>query len=151
MTRSTARQSEPDPIRILYKGPNVHERIITKAHLERSGVAFGKTDEDFELRWAPNPGRVSVVLPEMTKGAQEQVLEILSQDPTFEIKQGSEVISEAAPNAGQTLADGSNAASGEGGSPELAEAIGMAQGSAGDASAGTSGTSGGVGGSTAGA
>jgi hypothetical protein len=151
MTRNTTKTEETS-YKIAYKGPAIHNRVITRKNLEDAGVEFGEGDKDFtEMRFAPKPGRVPHVMKGLNKTTQDQIVELLSQDAAFEISKDGEVVSAASPDAARTLADGSNAATGAGGSPELAEAIGMAQGSAGDATAGTKGTSGGVGGSTAGA
>lgn len=154
MTKSTTKQAESketkNSVKVEYKGPSIHRRVITKQQLADAGVQFGESDKKWEGLVFNRHGRMPLFLDELTKTAQEQIIAILSEDPAFEITVDGDVVAEASPDAGHTLADGSNAASGAGADPELAESIGMSQGGTSDLTAGTTGTSGGVGGSTAG-
>lgn len=111
---------------IEYKGPDIHERSLSRKDFEAAGVEFPADTTFKTMHWAPSPGRTAVVLGEdLPDTVHEQITTLLKQDPTFSIKQDDEQVSEAAPNAGHTLADGSNAASGAGGSEVLRSAIGM--------------------------
>lgn len=115
-----------------YKGPSVHKRVITQKDLEASGVEFKDGEKIDDLVWEAGNARLPLTLKgkgdsELSSETKDAVLAVLKKEKTFTIKDGDDT-TEADPEAGHVLADGSSAANGEGGSEALSSAIGGSTG-----------------------
>lgn len=116
-------------VKIEYKGPDVHDRSISRKDLEAAGVEFPEGVTFPTLNWAADTARVPVRLTDegddaLPTSVIEEVLDVLKKDPVFRITEDGKVTQEEHPDSGHTLADGSNAASGTGGSEALRRSIG---------------------------
>ena len=111
--------------KIEYKGPSVHEFRLSQKDLENADVQFGDYKMKNDLVWASGSARKAVFLPDdMPAEVVEQIVEAIKPERTFTIKQGDDVVDEADPNADKVNPDGSNKATGQGGSPVLSRALG---------------------------
>ncbi len=98
--------SEESKTLVTYKGPSMHERVITRKDLESADVTFPEGTTVKDMVWKADEGRRAVDISDLG----DDVKEFFSNDKLFEVKEGGEVTSAADKKAGETNADGTNKA-----------------------------------------
>jgi hypothetical protein len=97
-------------VTVKYKGPSVHERILTRKDLEAAGVEFPEGVTVKTMVWAPDPRRRGVDITDLGDSARQ----FFEDQPTFQVVEDGEVASDAHPKAGEVNPDGTNKAETEG-------------------------------------